>query len=331
MSTNIISFPKLNISFEINRIAFSIFGKPIYWYGIIIAIGFALGVWLALVRAKKAGIDYDAILDIVLWGLPTCIVCARLFYVIGDPSVLEGAWWKVFAVWEGGIAIFGAIIGAIIVGFVYSKAKKIDTGLLFDVCAPAIMLGQIIGRWGNFVNAEVYGGVTESLFGMSINGRACVQPLFLYESIWMMIGLIMLLIYQKHKHINGEIFLIYIMWYGVGRSVLETFRQEEYILQIWGMPMSQNVAIIAFLVALVLYIYLRKKNNLKKNQKTGMDKGSIGGKDNMNEIDTLKEEIKTMRKNLNKLYVEGVSEEQILESSIALDKKIDEYNKLNNI
>lgn len=254
---NNISFPKLGLEFTINRVAFSLFGKPIYWYGIIIALGFALGVCYAVWRAKKEGLGADPILDVVLWGVPTCIICARIFYVIGDTSVLRGGFWKIIAVWEGGIAIFGALIGAVIVGVTYSRIKKIDTGLLFDVAAPAIMIGQIIGRFGNFVNAEVYGGVTDSLFGMSINAGACVAPLFLYESSWMLLGFVLILLYQRYKKVNGEIFLLYAMWYSTGRIFLETLRQDEYVLKIFGLPMSQMTAAIAFICALAFYVYIR--------------------------------------------------------------------------
>ncbi len=254
---NNISFPRLGLDFTINRVAFSLFGKPIYWYGIIIALGFALGVCYAVWRAKKEGLGADPILDVVLWGVPTCIICARIFYVIGDPDILWGGFWKIIAVWEGGIAIFGALIGAVIVGLTYSYIKKIDTGLLFDIAAPSIMIGQIIGRFGNFVNAEVYGGVTDSLFGMSINGRACVEPLFLYESSWMLLGLVLILFYQRYKKVNGEIFLVYAMWYSVGRIFLETLRDDEFVLKIFGMPMSQMAATLALVCALAIYVYIR--------------------------------------------------------------------------
>ena len=255
MDVNVISFPNLNLHMTINRVAFTIFDKPVYWYGIIIAVGFVLGVLYAFWRARKEGLPSDTVFDLVLWGLPTCIICARIFYVIGDPSVLAGGFWKIIAVWEGGIAIYGAIIGAVIVGVTYCKVKKLNMGTVFDVCAPGLMIGQIIGRWGNFVNAEVYGSPTDSLFAMSINGGVSVQPLFLYESVWMLIGLIGLLIYQNHKRRSGEI------WYGIGRAVLESFRQDEYILKLFGMPISQVTAVltVAAAVCVLIYLYMRKK------------------------------------------------------------------------
>ncbi len=261
MDVNVISFPNLNLHMTINRVAFTIFDKPVYWYGIIIAVGFVLGVLYAFWRARKEGLPSDTVFDLVLWGLPTCIICARIFYVIGDPSVLAGGFWKIIAIWEGGIAIYGAIIGAVIVGVTYCKVKKLNMGTVFDVCAPGLMIGQIIGRWGNFVNAEVYGSPTNSLFAMSINGGVGVQPLFLYESVWMLIGLIGLLLYQNHKRRSGEIFTLYVIWYGIGRAVLESFRQDEYILKLFGMPISQMTAVltVAAAVCMLIYLYMKKK------------------------------------------------------------------------
>lgn len=261
MNVNIIAFPNLNIFLTVNRVAFTVLGKPVYWYGIIIAIGFVLGVLYAFFRSKREGLPSDTALDLVLWGLPVCLICARIFYVIGDTSVLDGGFWNIFAIWEGGIAIYGAIIGAVIVGVTYCRVKRLDMGEVFDVCAPALMIGQIIGRWGNFVNAEVYGSETNSLFAMSINGAPGVQPLFLYESLWMAAGLAGLLAYQRHKRRSGEIFALYILWYGLGRVVMESFRREEYVLRLLGMPMSQLTAIlsVAAAVGVLLYLYFCRK------------------------------------------------------------------------
>lgn len=319
---NTIAFPKLNIELMINRVAFTLFGKDIYWYGIIIATGFLLGVCFAVYRAKKQGINPDAILDVVLWGLPVCIICARLFYVLGDPGVLDGGFWRIIAIWEGGIAIYGAIIGAVIVGVTYSLIKKINMGLLFDVCAPCIMIGQIIGRWGNFVNAEVYGRVTDSLFGMSINGGAGVEPLFLYESVWMTCGLILILLCEKRKKVDGEIFLSYILWYGVGRFFLETLRPEQYVLRIGALALSQLTAMLAVIasLAILMFLYFRRykeKSAQKIKESNVMDKYT-----------QLKEQIEMTRKELNELMDTEASQEQIYEKSCELDKLIDEETKI---
>lgn len=297
MDVNLIEFPKLNLSFLVNRVAFTIGGKPVYWYGIIIAAGFVLGVLYAVMRAKRERLPVDTILDLVLWGLPVSIVCARIFYVLGDPSVLAGGFWKIIAIWEGGIAIYGAIIGAVIVGVTYCIRKKLDMGKVFDVCAPGLMIGQIIGRWGNFVNAEVFGGPTDALFGMSINGGASVQPLFLYESVWMLLGLIGLLLYQNHKRRNGEIFTLYIIWYGLGRMVMESLRQEEYVLKLFGMPLSQITAVLTVLAAVgvLLYLYLKKKPASKEEARAEQDCGEEakperGGQDSEEDASQPKEE-----------------------------------------
>lgn len=256
---NHISFPSLGLNLDISRVAFTIFGKDIYWYGIIIALGFVLGLCYALSQVKKTSLSADNLLDVILWGLPTCIICARIFYIIGDSTLIQGGFVKMIAIWDGGIAISGALIGAVLVGVIYCRAKRIDMGALFDICAPGIMIGQIVGRWGNFVNAEVYGGATDSIFGMSINGAPCVQPLFLYESSLMIIGLALILLYRKHIKRNGEIFFAYLLWYGSVRAVLEPLRQEEYILRLFGAPISQLVSIVMVIAAVCGIIYLRTR------------------------------------------------------------------------
>lgn len=256
---NHISFPSLGLNLDISRVAFTLFGKDIYWYGIIIALGFVLGLCYALSQVKKTSLSTDNLLDVILWGLPTCIICARIFYIIGDCTLMQGGFMKMIAIWDGGIAISGALIGAVLVGVIYCRIKRIDMGELFDICAPGIMIGQIVGRWGNFVNAEVYGGATDSIFGMSINGAQCVQPLFLYESSLMLIGLALILLYRKHIKRSGEILFAYLLWYGSVRAVLEPLRQEEYILRLFGAPISQLVSIIMVIAAVCGIIFLHTR------------------------------------------------------------------------
>ena len=255
-TVNIISFPNMGITLQVNRVAFSMFGKDIYWYGIIIALGFVLATAFALWRAKRKGINPDNIFDLVLWGLPVSIICARIFYVIGDWSSVAGNPWKVFAIWEGGLAIYGGMIGAVIVGVTYCKVKKLSMGKIFDLCAPAIMIGQIIGRWGNFMNAEVFGGVTSLPWGMSINASQPVHPLFLYESLWMLVGFIALVVYDRYKKHSGEIFWLYVLWYGLGRIWMEGMRQPEFVLKVGELPISQATALITILAAIGMLCYL---------------------------------------------------------------------------
>lgn len=255
-TVNIISFPNMGITLQVNRVAFSVFGKDIYWYGIIIALGFVLATAFALWRAKGKGVNPDIIFDLVLWGLPVSILCARIFYVIGDLNSVAGNPWRIFAVWEGGLAIYGGMIGAVIVGVTYCKVKKLSMGTVFDLCAPALMIGQIVGRWGNFMNAEVFGGVTSLPWGMSINGSQPVHPLFLYESLWMLAGLIALVVYDRYKKRSGEIFWLYVLWYGLGRIWMEGMRQPEFVLKVGGLPISQAMALVTILIAIGMLCYL---------------------------------------------------------------------------
>lgn len=263
MFSNIISFPNLGMSFKINRVAFTM-GKEVYWYGIIIALGFALAVAFAMKRAKKYDISQDTLFDLVIWGLPVSIIFARLYYVLGDLG-RPGGWTfgEVIAIWDGGIAIYGAILGATLMGITYCRVKKISMYKVFDFATPSLMIGQIIGRWGNFVNAEVYGTATSLPWGMSINGATPVHPLFLYESLWMLIGLIGILVYNKYKKREGSIFMLYILWYSVGRIWMEMLRRDDgdlsFVLKIGSVPLSLLTAIVLVVLALagLWYIHAR--------------------------------------------------------------------------
>ena len=177
---NTIAFPGLGLSFEVNRVAFTLFSRPIFWYALCILTGFALGFIFVSMTAKKRGVDPDNIFDIGFWGLISSIVCARIYYCIFDWDSI-GSFWNIFKIWEGGIAIYGAIIGAVLSTAIYCKVKKLNTLNVFDVCCPGLFIGQIIGRWGNFFNAEVFGRETENILRMTINGGVGVHPLFLYE------------------------------------------------------------------------------------------------------------------------------------------------------
>ena len=255
-----IEFPKMGIQFALNRVAFTLLGKDIYWYGIIIAIGLILGLVYAVCAAKKNNVSQDIIYDLVLWGLPAAIVFARLYYVAFDPASIEGQLWKIVAVWEGGLAIYGAIIGASIAGVIYCRVKRLNLGLIFDICAPGLMIGQIIGRLGNFVNGEVYGVLTDLPWGMSVGRSNPVHPLFAYEMLWMTIGLIALLLYVSHKRRTGEIFWLYVLWYGLGRVWLEGLRDNNYIMRLGIIPISQLIAAAAIIVAVCALLYLYKKH-----------------------------------------------------------------------
>lgn len=256
-----IAFPDLGLSFNINRVAFTVFGKEIYWYALILLSGFLLGLLFVYNTSEKRGVSKDSVFDISFFGLIFGIVCARIYYVIFDPDCLDGNILNIFRTWDGGIAIYGALIGAIGTALVYSLKHKLKPLKVFDVFVPGLLIGQFVGRWGNFVNAEVYGGITTLPWRMTINGAAGVHPLFIYESLWNFVGFILVVLFRDKKKADGQVFFAYMIWYGVGRFMLEGMRQSQYIL--WVIPdvlgISQLVAIVAVLVSVVMLVRLKNK------------------------------------------------------------------------
>ncbi len=260
--SNLISFPKLGISLDISPVAFSIGTKDIYWYALIILFGFLMGILLVSLDSDKRGLAKDNVLDIALYGIVSGIICARIYYVLFALDEFRNDWLSVFYIWEGGIAIYGGIIGAVISTLIYCKAKKLNIPNTLDVCCVGLLLGQSIGRWGNFVNCEVYGRATDFILGMSISGRAPVHPLFLYESVWSFIGVVLLCILRNKKTRNGQIFCGYILWYSIGRLALEGMRDTEYIL--YAIPdvlgISQLVAGILIVLSIIGLVYIKKSD-----------------------------------------------------------------------
>ena len=262
--SNVISFPGLGgLTLHINRVAFSLFGKDIYWYALILMSGYLLGLLFVSKTCEKRGVSKDTVWDVCFYGLIFGLIGARCYYVIFDWESMEGNFWNVFKIWEGGIAIYGALIGAILSTLVYCRKKKLSFLKVADVCAPGLLIGQLIVRWGNFVNAEVYGRETSSFLRMSINGAAGVHPLFLYESVWNLFGLILLLCFRDRKKADGQVFFAYSLWYGVGRLFLEGMRQSQYILYLIPnvLGISQVVALAAILVSAGCIVYLGKHKN----------------------------------------------------------------------
>ena len=263
---NLIGFPGLGLEFEINRVAFSIFGKPIYWYAICILTGYLLGMIFVCSTCKKRGVEPDNVIDICFWGLIFGIIGARIYYCIFDWKSIDG-FLGIFKIWEGGIAIYGALIGAILTVLVYCHKKKLNTLNVLDVCVPGVFIGQIIGRWGNFFNAEVYGRETNTFLRMTMNGANGVHPLFLYEGLWNLAGLILLLLFRHRKKADGQVFSFYIFWYGLGRLILEGMRQTEYILYLIPgvLGISQLVAGICIVAGIFGKVYLGIKARKEKN------------------------------------------------------------------
>ena len=255
---NTIEFPKLGIGpMEINRVAFSLFGLDIYWYAIIITAGMLTAILFAMKQAKKFGLTSDNVLDVALIGIPSAVIGGRLFFVLFTLDQY-GSFLDAIDIRDGGMAIYGAVIAAFIAGFLYCKHKKIKTLALFDLGSLGFLIGQTIGRWGNFVNAEVYGRETDIVFGMTINGNGPYHPLFLYESVWNLCGFIMLFLFAKYlkKH-NGEIFALYFFWYGLNRAFMESLRVEEYTLTFLGLKIDLWLAAIFSVLGLLFFFFIR--------------------------------------------------------------------------
>jgi len=260
-----IAFPGLGIGeFTISRVAFTIFGIEIYWYGIFIALAFALGVWISVSLAKKNDVNPDNLIDLILWAAPVAIICARLYYVLFSLDLYDN-FLDIINLRDGGVAIYGAVIGAVITTLIYCKIKKLNSLKMVDVAAPALLLGQAIGRWGNFVNQEAFGSETSLPWRMRIyiSGIATdVHPTFLYESLWNLIGfIILMLLFKKRKYI-GQIFLTYIAWYGFGRMIIEGLRTDSLMI-FDSIRVSQVLAGLSLIISIILMFVLNKNQKIK--------------------------------------------------------------------
>ena len=254
---NNVAFPELGLEFTLKKTAFSIGSLNVQWYGIIIAVGFALAVFYCLRRAPKFGILQDNLIDMTLIATPAAIIGARLYYVVFNWSQFAGDPVSVFRIWEGGIAIYGALIFGAIAAFIYCRVKKINVLNLFDLAILGFMIGQCVGRWGNFVNAEAYGQTVENWFlGMSINGGLTVHPIFLYESLWNLVGFIFLAIWTRKgkRQYDGQATLLYFVWYGLIRFLLEPLRTSPLLIPGTALRASQVIGGGMCLVALVILV-----------------------------------------------------------------------------
>lgn len=263
MQSEIIAFPGLGIdSFGINPVAFSIFGKDVYWYGIIIAVGLILAFLWAVYASKEEELPKDTLTDLLIIGLPVAIICARAYYVIFSWNTYKHDWTDIFKIWEGGIAIYGGIIGAFLAGLIYSKVKKIAFYKLADLAAPCFLIGQAVGRWGNFINVEAYGSQTDLPWRMEILAKGiAVHPTFLYESLWNVAGFVILALLRKKKPFEGFIFYAYLLWYGLGRVWIEGLRTDS--LMLGNLRISQLVAGVCIIVSGVIILMKWKNDSVK--------------------------------------------------------------------
>ncbi|NCB28333.1 MAG: prolipoprotein diacylglyceryl transferase [Clostridia bacterium] len=255
---HVVEFPGLGVRFTLNRVAFNLFGKDIYWYGIIICAGFILAAWYLSRHAKDYGFTQDNVFDAVLLGVPLGIICARIYYVAFSWDSYKDNLSEIFKIWHGGIAIYGGVIGAVLSVIIYGKWKHLSIPDMGDLAARGLLIGQCIGRWGNFVNAEAHGGPTDLPWRMVIDGAQGVHPTFFYESAWNFIGFFVLHFWAKKRRFSGEIFLGYLAWYGFGRMCIEGMRTDSLYIGSTGLRVSQLLAAVTFLIALALIVRGRR-------------------------------------------------------------------------
>ncbi len=286
-----ISFVHLGITISHLRNSISIFGFRIAFYGIIIGIGILTGLWIASNDAKRRGQDPEIYLDFALYAIVVSIISARIYYVIFDWANYKNDLLQIFNTRAGGLAIYGGVIGAALTLIVYTRVKKLSFFSLADTGCLGLITGQIIGRWGNFFNCEAFGGYTDGLFAMRIrralvnenmiskellnhlivqNGVEYIQvhPTFLYESVWNLCVLAFMLWYRKRKRFDGEMFLIYLLGYGLGRVWIEGIRTDQLIFFGTGIPVSQALSLILVVVSTLGLFFQHRQIRLKSKGET---------------------------------------------------------------
>jgi phosphatidylglycerol:prolipoprotein diacylglycerol transferase len=277
--TNLVQFPGLGLSFELNRVAFSIGRFNVYWYGVCIAFGICLALVFAFRHSVEFGVDADSMVDVILIGIVLGIASARAYYVAMAPFKYESIW-EMIAIRDGGLAIYGGIIGGFLFGGLACKWRGVPVLPMFDLTAMGFLLGQCCGRWGNFFNQEAFGCNTTLPWGMyseatrdylmgstvtaqsgvTIDPNLPVHPTFLYESIWCLVGFILLFRYIKKRKFNGDIALRYMIWYGAGRFWIEALRTDSLMLvPSIGLRVSQLIAGIAVAAGVAAEIYFTHK------------------------------------------------------------------------
>ncbi len=264
-----IGFPGLGLEFNINPLVFPDSEIKIYWYGVIIAFAIVVAVIYSSRESKRVGLPADTVSDVVLWGVPIGIICARLYYVLFSWHEFSANPISALYIWEGGLAIYGGVIGGFLTGLIYCRIKKISFFELADIAAVAFLFAQAIGRWGNFINVEAYGCVTDLPWRMEIipseaefGGKlTAVHPTFLYESLWNLTGGVLLLCLRKKKPFTGFIFWSYLMWYGIGRAMIEGLRTDS--LMLGNVRISQLLAGVCIIVSAFVIIFKWKSKNYK--------------------------------------------------------------------
>ena len=243
-----------------DRVAFTIFGIDVMWYGILMATGMILGTLIAIKEAKRVGIKEDYILDLAIIAIPAGLLCARLYYVLFNWGYYSNNPSQILNFRGGGMAIHGALIGGVLAGYIFSRYKKLDFFKLADTVMLGMPLAQSIGRWGNFINQEAHGGPTNLPWGIMVNGVK-VHPTFLYESIWDFGIFVFLWIFRKKKSYEGQIIVLYAILYSLGRFFIEGLRTDS--LMIGPFRMAQVISLVGIIGGIVVHMYLSNKNKKK--------------------------------------------------------------------
>lgn len=285
-----IEFPNLGIRLSSVGDHITVFGFDIAFYGIIIGIGILTGIFIAAAEAKRTGQDPEDYFDFAIYAVIFSIIGARIYYVVFSWDMYKDDLLSIFKLRQGGLAIYGGVIAAIITTFVYAKAKKMSAVLILDTAGLGLVAGQAIGRWGNFFNREAFGEYTDSLFAMrlpvsavrssditdlmrehmeTVDGVPFIQvhPTFLYESMWCVGVLILLLLYRRHKKFNGEVFLFYLFGYGLGRLWIEGLRTDQLFIPGTRLPVSQVLAGTLVIVSAGIIVWKRKRGLYLKMNK----------------------------------------------------------------
>lgn len=260
----------LNIQ-PLNPVALDLGFFEVRWYGIFIGLGIVVAYLLGVREGKKLGIKEDVFADLLIWGVPISVICARIYYVIFQWDYYSMYPAEIIAIWEGGIAIHGAIIGALLVGIFYSRAKGLSFWQLADIAAPSFIIAQAIGRWGNFMNQEAHGGEVTREFLESLHlpdfiiNQMYIQgtyyhPTFLYESLWNILGFIVLIFLRRFNLRRGELFFSYLIWYSVGRFFIEGMRTDS--LMLGGLRAAQLMS-IGLIILSIIFIIVRRQMKVK--------------------------------------------------------------------
>lgn len=341
----------LKNGFKLDRIMFTIPGTDfkIYWYGFLIAVGLLLALIYGFKRMKTTGIDPDRATDAVIGGFIGAVIGARLYYVIFSIENYTNAdgslnFKDIINFRDGGLAIYGGVIGAILVGGIIAKIRKLKVTALLDIAGPCFLIGQSVGRWGNFFNHEAFGSNTTLPWGMmsnrtieylasnydSIEGKVDnflpVHPCFLYESLWCAIGFVLLHLYLKHRKFDGEVFLMYIGWYGLGRFFIEGLRTDSlYFGQIRVSQLIAGTCVLASLLLIVVFRSMVKRNSdYKLYCETDISKEQLAEYNSYEEINTKKKEIK---EKISEAKAKGESTAELEKQLAELKKSVTEKNK----